>query len=478
MGASVDRPNEQKQSGEKGRARPRASSIDRTAGWLIAALTAVIMAFFAATTFAQMRTDAIHDLATQMATVTAPSIEELAQARGDLRRIETLLTVYTGAGDVGAPSGSSVSLQEVERMRKTFRSHVTGYLALPSIAGEQVYREQIQSGAAVVDELTGQVVALVEAGDWPQARQILRTRLIPQTEATGLSLVHAIDLNGDSVRSNADAIERSRRSTMRTAFALDGICVILAAIAGVIAFRGIRQYTSVIEEQQRQLEIHNEELETFAMRVAHDIRGPLTPVIMALDKGVRMAPDEPGRRMFEAASRSVHRIQALIEGLLLFARAGAVPDPAARADAVAVLHGVAEDVAAEAEAANVRIRLETSPMAPLRCSPAVLSSIVANLVRNAVKFMGEAREREVLCRAREADGNALIEVVDTGPGLTKELTERIFEPYVRAPGAKAPGIGLGLATVKRLAVAHGGRVGVESHPGAGARFWVELPLAK
>ena len=71
---------------------------------------------------------------------------------------------------------------------------------------------------------------------------------------------------------------------------------------------------------------------------------------------------------------------------------------------------------------------------------------------------------------------ARLEVEDTGPGIPPEAQQTIFEPFVRVSPAKAAGTGLGLATVKRLVEAHGGRLGVQSKPDAGSLFWVELPL--
>jgi len=69
-----------------------------------------------------------------------------------------------------------------------------------------------------------------------------------------------------------------------------------------------------------------------------------------------------------------------------------------------------------------------------------------------------------------------VEVEDTGPGLPPGIEHSIFEPYVRAPGVTQPGLGLGLATVKRFADSHGGAVGV-LRAEAGTVFWFELPRA-
>jgi signal transduction histidine kinase len=105
----------------------------------------------------------------------------------------------------------------------------------------------------------------------------------------------------------------------------------------------------------------------------------------------------------------------------------------------------------------------------------VLSSVVGNLLGNAIKYMPtEAKDRRVRVRAFEMGNRVRVEVSDTGKGLSKEAQDRIFQPYVRVDQSR-PGLGLGLATVKRLIEAYAGRVGVQSSAGRGAIFWFELP---
>jgi len=101
---------------------------------------------------------------------------------------------------------------------------------------------------------------------------------------------------------------------------------------------------------------------------------------------------------------------------------------------------------------------------------------MANLLNNAIKYMGDdGHERRVTVRVRDLGQRARVEVADTGPGIPRELLPTLFEPYVRGATGGKPGIGLGLATVKRIAQTHGGRAGVESTPGKGSCFWFELP---
>jgi signal transduction histidine kinase len=123
--------------------------------------------------------------------------------------------------------------------------------------------------------------------------------------------------------------------------------------------------------------------------------------------------------------------------------------------------------------------LEVGGLCPtfVACSPGVLTSMVQNLVDNAVKFIAGSPLKRVRVEARCEGARTRVEVRDTGPGVARSMRVAIFDPYVRAPGSTAPGLGLGLATVRRLAEAHGGAIGVVENAPVGSVFWFELPNA-
>src|SRR5262249_62312279 len=83
--------------------------------------------------------------------------------------------------------------------------------------------------------------------------------------------------------------------------------------------------------------------------------------------------------------------------------------------------------------------------------------------------------RPVVVRAARGDGGVRIEVRDDGPGIASEYQPRLFEKFYRVPGSEPGGAGLGLSIVRDVVEAHGGKVGVQGTPGAGATFWIELP---
>jgi signal transduction histidine kinase len=97
------------------------------------------------------------------------------------------------------------------------------------------------------------------------------------------------------------------------------------------------------------------------------------------------------------------------------------------------------------------------------------------LLGNALKFIEGCERREISITARCSGGSCEIAIKDTGPGIPEPDRARIFEPFYRVPGVRAPGQGIGLATVERIVHAHGGTIEVESELGVGTTFRVHLP---
>jgi len=192
--------------------------------------------------------------------------------------------------------------------------------------------------------------------------------------------------------------------------------------------------------------------------------------------GAAAGADERSRAAAQRGMKTLQRVQLIVNGLLDFARAGARPAPGVSVELKPVLDDLADALGMAAREKQIDLAVEPVPSCAVACSAGVLTSLMANLLNNAIKYMGEdGHERRITVRVRDVGQLARVEVADTGPGIPRELLPTLFEPYVRGANGGKPGIGLGLATVKRIAQTHGGRAGVESTPGEGSCFWFELP---
>jgi signal transduction histidine kinase len=215
----------------------------------------------------------------------------------------------------------------------------------------------------------------------------------------------------------------------------------------------------------------------FAARVAHDLLSPLAAVSTALALNAREVTTDAARTRAERGISALNRVRQIVDGLLTFARAAGRVDAGARAVVNDVLRETLEELRPQAEERGVELRCEAVPPSEVACSDAILAVVVSNLVRNAIKFMDDTSRPLVTIRTSERLGRVRFEVEDSGPGLPPELHTSAFEPYFRGATSE-PGLGLGLATVKRLVEAHHGRVGFEPAPARGSVFWFELPVAR
>lgn len=285
------------------------------------------------------------------------------------------------------------------------------------------------------------------------------------------ALARMDDLTASDGRAAADRMEKLRAEFMRTTDGLQAASVGFSLLVVGVVFAAVRRYARSAEERAN-------ELEQFACRVAHDIRGPLAPVLLSLHLGLKGDIDEQTRRTLQRGLRSGRIVSDIVGALFEFASGGAHPFPGATASVRHVLDDVLEEVRPIAAANNTVVQVNAFEDPIVACDGGILASMLSNLLRNAIKFMAARPERRVVVTIACCRGRVHVEVEDTGPGLTPGTERSIFEPYARGGTTVVPGLGLGLATVKRLAEAHGGAVGVRHVPNAGSTFWFELPEAR
>jgi signal transduction histidine kinase len=142
-----------------------------------------------------------------------------------------------------------------------------------------------------------------------------------------------------------------------------------------------------------------------------------------------------------------------------------------------LLREVADDMTPVASSHGQSLILELPPSLPLAwADEGRLRQVVLNLLNNAAKFTPEGGK--IILRAREDSANLVVEVQDTGRGITGEEQQRLFEPYHRLESDRdhLSGLGLGLALCKTLVELHGGRIWVQSQSGRGSIFGFSVPL--
>jgi signal transduction histidine kinase len=439
--------------------------------WL--AFAAVVGSFLVTNFIVHRSSAAVGALAEGIIHNSAPSIEHLAAVRRAVLETELALSRFIHEPALRPELGRTL---EAERTRVMAGTHE--YLSLPVSPGEQRLWMDVQTSWLRFDSAVRQARELAESDANAEASDLFRRKVEPAGRHILEDVTRAIEYNAVLGREMAADIRETRQRSLWLSLGLTTVCCLLAVLVARMLHRqaGIRR--ALFDSHTRSLEERAAELEQFAGRVAHDIRNPLSAARMAAELAVRKNPDEAARDSIQRIIRSLSRADAITTALLDFARSGARPDPGARTELRTVIADVVGGFAAEAERAGIELRSEPIPPVLVACSTGVYLSLLGNLVRNAIKYMGDGATRRITIRLMEEGAFVRTEVSDTGPGIPSETLPSLFEPYFRGQHGGGPeGLGLGLATVKKLAEGHGGRVGVTSERGKGSTFWFELQRA-
>lgn len=222
------------------------------------------------------------------------------------------------------------------------------------------------------------------------------------------------------------------------------------------------------------------EMRQFSTALAHELRTPLAALRGEIELSLREPhADERQTRRFESQLEEIDRLKQLIAQLLMLARAEAGDIALARVDVD--LGGLAAALVDQLEpialAKGLDLQFEPGGSVCINGDEEWLKRLVLNLVDNAIKFTPKGGR--VAVRVSREDGQAVLQVSDTGAGIAPDVLPHIFEPFVRADVSRShrtEGAGLGLSLVKWIVDRHHGRIDVRSAPGAGSTFSVFLPL--
>ena len=215
--------------------------------------------------------------------------------------------------------------------------------------------------------------------------------------------------------------------------------------------------------------------------ISHELRSPLARLNVALGLARQRSGPEATATL-DRIEREATRLNELIGRLLVLARleSGEPGTESVRVRLDDLLRDIVEDAEYEAQGRHCRVICPQADPCIMVGNPALLRSAVENVVRNALRYTGEGTEVEVRldCVQQLENPEALIRVLDNGPGVPEEALDKLFRPFYRLADARdrqSGGVGLGLAITERAVRLHGGSVKATNRPGGGLLVEIRLP---
>lgn len=222
-----------------------------------------------------------------------------------------------------------------------------------------------------------------------------------------------------------------------------------------------------------------DELDAFAHTVAHDLKNPIGVVSMRAQLLRAMWDTQDDAKLFQHVlelEKNTDRLNNIVDELLILAGVRRQTITPQRVDMAAVIAEARDRVAHLIQQSRAEVEQPAEWPAVLGHGPWI-AEIWTNYLSNAVKYGGQPPSIRLGAEPVPARTCVRFWVQDNGAGLTPEQQAALFQPFSRVTETRVKGHGLGLSIVRRIAEKLAGRAGVESQPGAGSRFWFELPAA-
>ena len=430
-------------------------------------LLAASLVFLARFSAAQDRLDAVY-------TRTVILAHDL---RGEKMRQNSLVPVIVINGD-------KTLLVELERSNRRFDAIVGDLKALARDDETRAALQQVSTlqGRLLVLQRAG-VAQRLDGGTMSRANAFFQNNAGPLTS----SIDAAIDRFTERSAARYQAERTHNQAVVRGVFGvlvLASLCAfVFCAFLGRLLLRLVEQkrgYDEVAARlAEREKAISLARKEALTRKLFHD--APITTLLFASENllaqpGVEQQPKV--RSGVEAILLATETMRRLIRNILDHSKieAGGLVLAKETVDLRRLLADIADQFALSAARKGLDFAYTPDAAEPvLEADEGRIGQVVANLLSNAIKFTEPGGT--VSLSSRVADGAVVVEVRDTGWGMSPEQAARVFERHWQGEAAAAHGNGLGLAISKAIVEAHGGRLGVDSRPGEGSAFSVVLPLA-
>lgn len=243
--------------------------------------------------------------------------------------------------------------------------------------------------------------------------------------------------------------------------------------------KSLNRMASRLRADTEQIKRFAEKQRQFFADITHEIRNPLHNITGALEMlELEDLPADERRKYLSTARKQTERISRLFKDLLTLQRYDSDQNFIERKtfDLAPIAVHMAEWYGDRAAGKGIDLQVDTHSCLATG-DPGKIEQVIDNLVSNAVKYTSEG---SISLSYSNEDGEVVVEVEDTGSGISREHLERLFDRFYRTDKARSRdkgGTGLGLAVVRSILDAHGTGIEVESEPGKGTRFWFTLPGA-
>ena len=397
------------------------------------------------------------------------SIRLVQRMEIDIERQRILVDRHIIEQEVGSRAQTE---KQIAAAKADYAATASEYAPLATLGGEARAWLRLQADVASVEAPTAGVLELSRRNLDTEARQAL-SALEPRFTTMERDVDELIEINQREAIEVLARMKAMQRDETGVRLALALLAASITVVLGFSVTRRVIRAEQQLEQHAAELEFRNRELDAFAGRVAHDLRGPLSTIGLAASRLFERVPQEEGA--VAVFRRGMQRMEGLIEDLLTLSRIDAeAPGAVCRAESVAPT--LEADLGPRVREVDGLLRVQMDP-ARVRCSEGLLRQVVWNLGENAVKYRRPDVRLSIEMTGRATSQAYELRVTDNGPGMSPEEVRRAFEPFFRGEQARSvPGTGLGLAIVKRIVEASGGTISVDSQPGRGTTFVVTLRL--